>query len=103
MKLLPAVLSFLVLDQGTAFAQQAALSIAVSYADLNLASIAGVKALDSRLANAVRSVCQAYDGTAIPERRLAEQRCVREKGAEAARLRDAAIASQAVPRALASR
>ena len=101
MKLSDIVFSLLMAAPAAALAQPATPSITVSYADLNLASPAGVKALDSRLANAVRAVCQAYDGTAIAERRFAEQRCLREKSAEVAALRDQAIAH--APQALASR
>lgn len=98
-------LSFLLLAvaPAAALAQPKAFSVAVSYADLNLASPAGLKILDARLADAVRVVCQADGGTVIPERRFAEQRCVREKRAEVASLRDQAVASFIRQKTLASR
>ncbi len=103
MKLSHLVFSLLMAAPAAALAEPPAPSITVPYADLNLASPAGLKVLDRRLANAVRAVCQADDGTAIAERRFAEQRCVREKRAEVAGLRDQAVASFAWHKALASR
>jgi UrcA family protein len=103
MKLFHIALSFLVLAPVTAFAQEVPSSVAVSYGDLNLKSEAGVKVLDRRLESAIRSVCREHDGTAILALRVAAQRCVREKSAEVAALRDRAIASHSTPETLASR
>ncbi|HEY2011721.1 MAG TPA: UrcA family protein [Rhizomicrobium sp.] len=103
MKLFHIPLSLLVLTPVAAFAQQASSSVVVSYGDLDLGSQAGVKVLDRRLASAIRSVCGEHEGTAIPERRFAAERCVREKSAEVAVLRDRAIASYSSSKALASR
>lgn len=103
MKLFHIALSLLVLTPVTAFAQQVIPSVVVSYGDLNLGSQAGVKALDRRLANAIRSVCGQHDGSVVAEHRFAAQRCVREKSAEVAALRDRAIASYSSPQTLASR
>ena len=57
MKLFHIALSLLVLTPVAAFAQETPTSVAVSYRDLNLKSEAGVKTLDRRLANAIRTVC----------------------------------------------
>ncbi len=103
MKLFPIALSLLMLAPVSAFAQQVTTSVAVSYGDLNLRSEAGVKAFDHRLANAVRSVCGAYYGTAVLESRFAAQRCVMKKSAEVAAFRDRAIASYSSSEKLASR
>jgi UrcA family protein len=96
-------LSLLALATVPAAAQEVTTSVVVSYGDLNLGSEAGVKALDSRLMSAIRSVCGAHDGTAVLEFRFAAQRCVKERRAEAAALRDRAIASYFSSQALASR
>ena len=103
MKLFHIAVSLLALTPVSAFAQQVTSSVVVSYGDLNLRSQAGVKALDRRLASAIRSVCGEHDGSAVPAIRFAAQRCVREKSAEVAVLRDRAIASYSSPEALASR
>src|SRR4051812_11355139 len=103
MKLFHIALSLLILTPVPAFAQEVASSVAVSYSDLNLRSEAGVKALDHRLASAIRSVCGAHDGSAVLEFRFAAQRCVKEKSAEVVALRNRAIASYSTPETLASR
>lgn len=103
MKLFHIALSLLVLTPVTAFAQEVTTSVAVSYSDLNLRSEAGVKALDRRLATAIRSVCGVHDGSAVPEHRFAVQHCVKEKSAEVAALRNRAITSYSSPETLASR
>ena len=103
MKLSHIALSLLVLTPVTAFAQEIQSSVVVSYSDLNLRSEAGVKALDRRLATAIRSVCAEHDGSAVLEYRLAAQRCVKEKSAEVVALRNRAIASYPSPETLASR
>ena len=103
MKLFHIALSLLALTAVPAFAQQVTSSVVVSYSDLNLRSEAGVKALDRRLADAIRSVCGEHDGSAVLEFRFAAQRCVTEKSAEVAVLRDRAIASYPSPETLASR
>ena len=103
MKLFHIALSLLVLTPVPVFAQEVASSVVVSYSDLNLRSEAGVKTLDRRLANAIRSVCGEHDGSAIPGHRFAAQRCVKEKSGEMAALRDRAIASYSSPETLASR
>ncbi len=93
MKLFHIALSLLVLAPVPAFAQEAKSTVVVSYSDLNLRSEAGVKTLDRRLATAIRSVCGVHDGSAVLEQRFDAQRCVKEKSAEVAALRDRAIAS----------
>ena len=103
MKLSHIALSFLILAPVPAFAQEVKSSVAVSYSDLNLRSEAGVKALDHRLAAAIRSVCGVHDGSAVIEYRFAAQRCVKDKSAEVAALRNRAIASYSSPETLASR
>jgi len=103
MKLFPIALSLLVLTPVAAFAQEAPKSIAVSYHDLNLKSEAGVKALDRRLASAIRAVCGEHEGSVVPEYRFTAQRCVKEKSAEVAALRDRAIAGYSSRETLASR
>lgn len=103
MKLFHIALSLLALTPVTAFAQEVTSSVVVSYSDLNLRSEAGVKVLDRRLASAIRSVCGEHDGTVVLARRFAAQRCVREKSAEVAALRNRAIASYSSPDTLASR
>ena len=103
MKLFHIALSLLVLTPVTAFAQEVPSSVVVSYGDLNLKSQAGLKVLDRRLESAVRSVCREHDGTAILALRVAAQRCVTEKRAEVAALRNRAIASHSSPETLASR
>jgi UrcA family protein len=103
MKLFHIALCLLALPPVPAFAQAVTSSVVVSYSDLNLRSEAGVKALDRRLANAIRSVCGEQNGSAVREFHFAAQRCVREKSAEVAVLRDRAIASYSSPETLASR
>ena len=103
MKLFHIALSLLVLTPVSAFAQEVKSSVVVSYSDLNLHSEAGVKAFDHRLASALRSVCGVHDGSAVLEHRFAAQRCVKEKSAEVAALRNRAIASYSSPETLASR
>ena len=103
MKLFHIALSLLALTPVPAFAQEVASSVVVSYGDLNLQSKAGVKALDLRLASAIRSVCREHDGSAILANRFAAQRCVKEKSAEVATLRNRAIAGYSSPDKPASR
>ena len=103
MKLFPIALSLLTLTPVTAFAQEVPAKIVVSYGDLNLRSEAGVKTLDRRLANAIRSVCGEHDGSAGAEHRFTAQRCVTEKRAEVAARRNRAIAGYSSPETLASR
>lgn len=103
MKLFDIALSLLVLTPVTASAQEVASSIAVPYSDLNLRSEAGLKALDSRLVNAIRFVCGEHDGSAVREYRFAAQRCVKEKSAEVTTLRNRAIAGYSSPDTPASR
>jgi UrcA family protein len=79
MKLSHITLSLLALTAVPAVAQQVTSSVVVSYSDLNLRSDAGVKALDRRLANAIRSVCGEHDGSAALGARFAAQRCMKEK------------------------
>ncbi|HET7086328.1 MAG TPA: UrcA family protein [Rhizomicrobium sp.] len=103
MKLSHIALSLLALAPVPAFAQEVTSSIVVSYSDLNLGSEAGVKVLDHRLANAVRSVCGAHDGSAVREFRFAAQRCMKEKSADVTALRNRAIAGYSSQQAAASR
>src|ERR1700761_7030871 len=91
MKLSHIALSLLTLAPAPAIAQQTTPSIVVSYGDLDLGSQAGTKVLDQRLASAIRTVCGEQEGSAIRERRFAAQRCVKEKSAEVALLRDRGI------------
>src|ERR1700722_2185217 len=67
MKLFHIALSLMALPPVPAFAQEVTSSVVVSYSDLNLRSEAGVKVLDRRLANAIRSVCGEHDGSAVLE------------------------------------
>jgi UrcA family protein len=103
MKLFHIALSFLALTPVPALAQEVASPVVVSYSDLNLRSETGVKALDRRLASAIRSVCGEYDGSAILANRFAAQRCLKEKKAEVTALRNRAIASYSSRETLASR
>lgn len=103
MKLSHIALSLLVLAPIPAFAQEVPTSIAVHYGDLNLRSEAGLKALDRRLASAIRTACGTHDGSAVREWRFAAARCEREKRAEVAALRNRAVASYSSPETLASR
>ena len=103
MKLFHIALSLLALTPVTAFAREVTSSVVVSYGDLNLRSEAGVNALDRRLVNAIRSVCGEHDGSAVREYRFAAQRCVKEKSAEVATLRNRAIAGYSSPDTPASR
>lgn len=95
MKLFHIAISLMALAPVPALAQQAVPSVAVSYADLDLHSDAGVKTLDRRLADAVRTICGEYDGSAIAGQRFAAQRCVKEKQVDVTALRERAIASYA--------
>jgi UrcA family protein len=101
MKLLHITLSLLALTPVTAFAQDMTPSVPVAYSDLDLRSEAGVKTLDRRLARAVRSVCAGSEDMPTLDRRFAAARCIRQKSAEVAVLRNRAIAS--LPDTLASR
>ena len=95
MKLLRIAIALMALAPVPALAQQVTSRVVVSYADLDLHSEAGVKVLDRRLANAVRTVCGVQDGSAVREQRFAAQHCVQEKQADVTALRDRAIASYA--------
>ena len=95
MKLFHIALSLLVLSPAAASAQEVKSSVVVSYGGRNLHSDAGL--------NAIRTVCGAHDGSAVLEHRFAAQRCVTEKRAEVAALRDSAIAGYSAREALASR
>lgn len=65
--------------------------VEVAYSDLNLASHAGQRTLDSRIAAAVDQVCNA--GEALDLRTDAQERaCRSEVGAAAQAQRDAAVA-----------
>ena len=103
MKLFHIALSLLALTTVPTFAQEVTSSVVVSYSDLNLRSEAGVKVLDRRLANAIRSVCGEHGGSAVLEFRFAAQRCVKEKIAEVPVLRERAIVSYSSPETLVSR
>ena len=103
MKLFHIAFSLLILTPVPTFAQEAASSVVVSYSDLNLRSEAGVKVLDRRLANAIRSVCGERTASAVSEFRFAAQHCVKEKSAEVQALRERAIASYSSRETLASR
>jgi UrcA family protein len=65
-------------------------SIHVSYADLDLHKAAGVKALDRRLAQAVRTLCA--EGATDLTRQLAARRCIVATTAALAAARERAIA-----------
>jgi len=103
MKLSYIAFFFLTLTSVSASAQEVPASVVVSYGDLDLRSEAGVQALDRRLAGAIRSVCGVHDGSVIPERRFAVQRCLTQKRAEVAALRDRAVARYSSQTALVSR
>lgn len=98
MKLIHIALCLLALTPVPTFAQ-----IVVSYSDLNLRSEAGVKELDRRLANAIRSVCGEPHVSGILWYRPLTERCVKATSAEVAVLRDRAIARNSSPATLGSR
>jgi UrcA family protein len=79
----------------------AAPAVHVSYADLNLHSDAGIRALDRRLAQAARAVCA--DGSTDLSRQLAARRCIADTLAAATAERQRVVAGDAVQVALASR
>lgn len=73
-------------------AQEVRPDVHVSYGDLDLRSAVGVKALDRRLARAVKAVCPTADGTVDQARKRAVQRCLAMKTAEVAIQRDRVLA-----------
>jgi UrcA family protein len=79
----------------------AAPSVHVSYADLNLASQAGVHALDRRLARAVRTVCA--EGSTDLGRQLAARHCIAATRAALAAERQRVVAVAGAPLTLAVR
>jgi UrcA family protein len=95
MKIFNIALTMLALLPVAAHAQEAKPVVRVVHADLNLRTEAGVKALDRRLAWAIRSVCLASEATVDTGRRFAARRCVLKKTAEVAALRNRAVAAQA--------
>jgi UrcA family protein len=75
-----------------AFARSADV-VTVGYGDLNLASAAGQRALDSRIEAAVNVVCEAGDSAELRTHAL-ERACRNEAFAAAQPQRDAAIGGQ---------
>ena len=104
MKFLPIALALLAALPAPALAQEAQPSIRVSYADLNLASPAGVAKLDRRLAWAIHGVCAAQPrGADDLARQFDIQRCVRAKTAELAAQRNQLVDAHRTPMKLAAR
>jgi UrcA family protein len=87
----------------SAQARDAAPSVRVAYADLNLDSEAGLKTLDRRLAQAARTVCSDPNAEAELARRLDAQRCIAVTKAELAAARDRLLSRQAGTAQLAAR
>ncbi len=80
---------------GTASARDRLPDVRVSYADLDLASAAGVATLDRRLARAAEAACPSRDGVREMTRLRTIALCRAAKAAEVAPLRAAAIARAA--------
>jgi len=77
---------------GTASAEDAMPDIHVSYADLDLGSPTGVKALDRRLGRAIRSACRQDGGAADLESKTRYRRCLAARRADVASHRDRVLA-----------
>jgi len=73
----------LLLSPLPAFATGGARSLSVSHADLNLASVAGQRALDRRVAAAARRVCAVDPNPRPLEIAMIERRCMRDAFANA--------------------
>ena len=91
----------------SAFAQDEAPSVRVSYEDLNLATEAGRARFDRRLAAAVRRVCPAADVRDLAAS-LVSRRCIAEthtnaKAMAAAAMKTRGVAVAALPSASLSR
>jgi UrcA family protein len=84
-------------------ARDAARSVHVTYADLNLRSEAGLHTLDRRLAQAVRAVCIDRDAEAQLARQRDVKRCIRVTKAELAAVRERLLAGQGGSAMLAAR
>jgi UrcA family protein len=87
-------LALLAAMSGGAAAQQPRTEARVGYADLNLQTEAGIKALDRRLARAVIAVCPDERGTVDMARKVAARRCIKETSAGLAPLRTRVLAAQ---------
>jgi UrcA family protein len=103
MKLFPIALALLAALPTQAMAQDAAVSVRVSYADLDLSSPSGVKQLDHRLARAIHSVCADIHIVDDIARQFATRRCIEAKTAEIAAQRNRVVAAHAAPVAVAAR
>lgn len=90
MKRIEIALALLALASGEAGAQDVRPVVHVSYADLDLRTVAGVRALDRRLAWAIGAVCAgAHD---------AMQACLVEEAADVAAQRNRALAAESARR-----
>lgn len=87
-----AALASLSVGVSPAFARSADV-VTVGYADLNLASAAGRRTLDSRISAAVDQVCSAGDSFELRASAL-QRSCRAEVSADAFAQRDAAISGQ---------
>lgn len=88
---------------GLSIAQETLPDVRVSYADLDLRTAAGGKALDRRLAKAVKQVCPNADGSADLMRKAVVRRCLAAKSAEVAQQRTRLLAEIALKGGLAAR
>ena len=93
MKTLSFALVLLAATPTGAAAQQPRTESRVGYADLNLQTEAGIKALDRRLARAVIAVCPDERGTVDMARKVAARRCIKDTHAGLAPLRSRLLAA----------
>ena len=103
MKIVNLALTALALIPAQAYAQDAAPVARVAYADLNLATDAGVRTLDRRLGQAVRTVCGNPAAEAQLSRQLAVKSCIADTNERLTAQRDLVLSGREAPAVLAVR
>ena len=94
--------SALALLPAPAVARDAAPVVRISTADLNLATEAGLRTLDRRLAQAVREVCSDRAADTQLARQLSVKRCIAETSKDLAAQRARVLARRTAPLVVAS-
>jgi UrcA family protein len=87
--------------QAEAAPRGTAATVRVSYADLDLASEAGLRTLDRRLAAAARAVCADSAAESLLAPQLNDRRCIAETRQSLAAARERVLATRSAPAFLA--
>ena len=96
------IASALALLPAPAAARDAAPVVRISTADLNLASEAGLRTLDRRLAQAVRDVCSDRAADTQLARQLSVKRCIAETSKDLGAQSERVLAGRTAPLVVAS-